>query len=403
MAVDTLSLILLIVGIVALLWGIFAASKNKTAVSLIGLVVLVFGLLGAFGAIDFGRITQQPQAQVFTGVSPPVQSGVSSQCSANAITSNGKSQADILYRNVENSTGIGYLTGTVSANVNGAFIDSATTNAGGSGTSYVSMSNIPNCGKGELVGTVTTGTGFASSRKVFDIEKGQLVAGYDFSNQAVHKYEVRGASADVVSIVCYDSALNPASNGQINGSVDTSLAIGAASAESAEKISGTGTADGTAYFKNTSLGSKGSINFYCDLEVNGTSSVFGAYDEPDAVVISYDTGTAAKFSSNSLNLVGDQAISLNKLGTCPSDIKDNRNVEACWTANNLKPGVLYRIRGTLVGDNGDVVASDTAPSIYIDDKVFFRDTDSNIKYQSFSSSGGTNQGVGGTKLQFVLS
>lgn len=399
---DVLSVVLLAIGIVLgflALLNVFA--KASRLVGVVSIFVILIGGAGMAGIVDFSGLTgdaRDTQTQGFTGggfqqSQPPA----SSSCSVNAITSNGKSQADVLYRNVENSTGIGYLTGTVSANSNGAFIDSATTNAGGSGTSYVSMSSIPNCGKGELVGTVTTGVGFASSRKVYDVEKGVSVSGYDFTDKAVHKYEVRGGSGDVINILARTSALAEGSSGLVNGSVGDEWPLDNA-------VSGTGTADGTAYFLNTSLGARGSINFYIDLKVNGSSSVFGAYEEPDGVVISYDTGTAAKFSSNSLSLVSDTAgFSLTKLATCPNDIKDNRNTEACWSAPSMKTGVLYRIRGTIVSDNGDIIPSDTAPIIYFDDKVFFRDTSGSIVYQSFSSSGGTNQGVGGTALRFVMS
>jgi len=397
---DVVSVILLILGLVLgflALLNVFA--KASRLVGVVGIFLIALGGLGMGGFIDYTGMVEQSQTQGFTGTGfqqQPAQVAPSS-CSPNAITSTGKSQADVLARNIENSTGIGYLTGAVSANANGAFIDSVTTNAGGSGTSYASMSNVPNCGKGELVGTVTTGIGFASSRKVFDVEKGTAVAGYDFTDKAVHKYELRTASGDVLNILARSSSYAEASSGIANGSVGDEWGL-----ESA--VSGTGTADGTAYYTNTSIGAKGSINFYIDAKVNGSSSVFGAYEEPDSVIVSYDTGTAAKFSSNSLSLISDTAgWSLNKLATCPNDIKDNRNTEACWSAPSMKAGVLYRIRGTIVGDNGDVVASDTKPEIWFDDKVFFRDTDGSIKYQSFSSSGGTNQGVGGTSLEFVMS
>lgn len=396
---DVLSIILLVVGILLLFLALIKSFGNKsTLVGVVGLVVLIFGGLGFMGAIDFSALGGGAAAPAFTAsqITTPQQS-VSSSCSPNAITSSGKSQADVLARNTENSTGIGYLTGSVSANANGAFIDSVTTNAGGSGTAYASMSNIPNCGKGELVGTVTTGIGFASSRKAYDVEKGQAVAGYDFTDKAVHKYELRTASGDVVNILARSSSFGEASSGIANGSVGDEWGL-------ESTVSGTGTADGTAYYINTSIGSKGSINFYLDLKTNGSSSVFGAYEEPDSVVVSYDTGTASKFSSNSLSLISDTAgWSLTKMASCPNDIKDNRNTEACWSAPSMKAGTLYRIRGTIVADNGDPAASDTKPSIYFDDKVFFRDTDGNIKYQSFSSSGGTNQGVGGTQLLFVMS
>lgn len=405
---DILSIILLVAGIILLFLAIIKSFGNKsTLVGIVGLVVLIFGGLGYMGAIDFSALGGGVAAPAFQSsqISAPQQSASSSACSPNAITSNGKSQADVLARNIENTTGLGYLTGTVSANSNGAFIDSATSNAGGSGTSYVSMSSIPNCGKGELVGTVTTGTGFASSRQLYDVEKGTLVAGYDFSDKSVHKYELRTASSAVLNILARDNGNNPASNGQINGSVLDGA--GAASGENPAFVGGTGTADRTAYFKNTSVGAQGSVNFYIDMQVNESASVFGAYGEPDTLLISYDSGTASKFSDNSLSLSvyesPDSGWALNKLSKCPDDVKSNRNVEACWSAPTPKVGGLYRIRGTVRADGGDPIASDTKPSIAFDDRVFFRDLDGNIKYGAFSSSGGTNQGVGGTILQFVMS
>lgn len=391
---DVLSLILLVLGIVlALLAFLNAFAKASKVVGVVGVALLIFGILGAIGTIDFSGVgggqsfTSAPQQQF--GAPLPQTGG----CLPQAFTSNGLSQADVLYRNAENTTGIGYLAASISANAGGSFIASTTTNAGGSGTSYVSMSTIPNCGAGELIATVTTGTGAAASRKVTDVEKRIAVAGYDFTDKAAHKYEIVGASSDVVNIQARDNALAAASSANSSGS----------SATPDMAISGTGTADGTAYFDNTSLGSKGSINFYIDIKVNGTASVFGAYEEPDGVIISYDTETASVFTSNSLDLQSDvSGWSLTKLGSCPADIVSNRNVEACWSAPSMKAGKLYRVKGTLVADGGDATV-ESNPAIWIDDKVFFRDIDGQIKYQSFSSSGGTNQGVGGTSLQFVLS
>ena len=394
---DVLSLILLVLGIViALLAFLNAFGKASKVVGVVSVALFIFGILGAINIIDFSVFSGQqgfvsaPQQQFGAPVQP------SGACLPQAITSNGLSQADVLYRNAENTTGIGYLAASISANAGGSFIASTTTNAGGAGTSYVSMSTIPNCGAGELISTVTTGAGVASSRKVTDVEKKVSVAGYDFTDKAAHKYEIVGASGDVVNIQGRDNALAAASSGNINGS-------GAGGATNTFAVSGTGTADGTGYFVNTSLGSKGSINFYIDIRVNGSASVFGAYDEPDGVVISYDTETASIFTSNSLDLQSDvSGWSLTKLGSCPSDVVSNRNVEACWSAPSMKSGKLYRIKGTLVADGGDATV-ESNPAIWIDDKVFFRDIDGQIKYQSFSSSGGTNQGVGGTSMQFVLS
>ena len=395
---DVITGALLFFGLVLLLLGIFKATKNSQVVAIVGIIMFLIGGISYIGLINFGGFGGGA-VKPFTGaqsgqfIAPPHDSSVS-ECSINAVTSNGKSQADILIRNVENAS-LGYLTGTVSANSGGAFIDSVTANAGSS-ASYASMSNIPNCAKGELVVTLTTGTGLASSKRLRDVEKNQLVSGYDFNDRSVHKYEILSASTDVANLLARTSTLTGSSNGNVNGT------------EAATAISGTGTVDGSAYYANTSLGSKGTINFYIDVQVNGTSSVHGQYDEADGVVISYDTGTAARFSRDSLSLQVDQpaGFSLNKVsasgGGCGlNDVVTNRNVEACWSVPTMKSGALYRIRGTLTADLGDPLSSDTAPRICFDDRVSFRDTDGSVKYQSFSTSG-TNQGVGGNCLIFVL-
>ena len=400
MALDVITWILLIAGIIMLLLGIIKVVKASQAVAIIGLVLLVFGGLGALSIIDYGIMTKPTQGFTAGQFQPQAPAApTASECSVNAITSNGKSQADVLIRNAENAS-LSYLSGTVAANSGGAFIDSATANAGSS-ASYVSMSSIPNCGSGELVALVTTGTGLASSKRVRDVEKNQLVSGYNFADKAVHKYEILSAGSDVINILARSSTLTESSSGVANGSIGDE-------APADNVVSGTGTADGTAYFKNTTLSAKGSINFYLDIQVNGTSTVAGQYDEIDGVVISYDTGTAARFSPSSLTSAVDQpaGFSLSKASTGSGgcgvdDINTNRNVEACWTVPTMKSGVLYRIRGTLTADLGDPLLSDTMPRIYIDDKVSFRDTDGNVKYKSFSTSG-TNQGVGGTELRFVL-
>lgn len=389
---DTVSIILLVVGVIFLFLSIIKSFGNKsTLVGVVGLFVLLFGVLGISGMVNFGGLTQTGG---FTGA-PSQQFGAPVQpasiCAANAITSNGLSQAAVLYRNVRNSS-LAYGAAAVSANSNGQLVDSTTTTSGSS-ASYATMSNIPNCNTGELVATVTTGVGLAPSRKLFDVLKSENAAGYDFSQSSAKKYEIRGANYDVINILARDSTLVAASSG------NNSQLSGATYA-----VSGTGTADGTAFYTNTSVGSKGSINFYLDVQVNGTSAVAGAFEENDGIIISYDTATASVFSSSSLSLQIDQpaGFSLTKLSSCPQDILNNRNSEACWSTPSLETGVLYRIRGTLTADNGDPVGSGTAPLICFDDKVFYRDTGGNVVYGAWSS-GGTNQGIGGTCLRFTMS
>ena len=392
---DVLSLMFLVVGTLVTLLGILKVTKNNQVVSVLGIAILLFGVFGAVGFIDYSGLTGQTSVKGLTGA-PQQQFGAPvqavSSCAANAITSNGFSQAAVLYRNVRNAS-LGYGAASVSANSNGVLVDSTTTTAG-STASYATMSNIPNCNTGELVATTTTGVGLATSRKLFDVLANKNVVGYDFSQSSAKKYEIRGANYDVINILTRDSSFAAVSSGNSSGQAGQTYAVSA-----------TGTADGTAYHVNTSVGSNGAINFYIDMGVNGTSSVTGAFEENDGIVISYDTGTAAVFSSNSLSLQVDQpaGFSLTKLGKCPDDVDDNRNAEACWTTPSLESGVLYRIRGTLTADNGDPLASNTKPLICFDDRVFFRDSTGNVVYQSFATSGGTNQGVGGTCLQFVMS
>lgn len=394
MVFGTISIILLAIGFVLLLLGILKAVKASQAVAVVGIIFLAVGLLGGMGFINFGGVI--PTSQPFTAgqFEAPI-TEETPICSANAITSNGLSRADILIRNIENAS-LGYLTGTVTANSNGAFIDSVTANAGSS-ASYAAMTAIPNCAVGELVITLTTGTGVASSRRVKDVETSTIVSGYNFNDRAVHKYELLSASTDVVNILARSSALAASSNGQTNGTIEVTYAV-----------SGTGTADGTAYYTNTSLAARGTLNFYIDAQTNGTSTVTGQFDEPDGVVISYDTGTASVFSTSSLTLQSDTAgwalTPFIKGGkhSCPDDITNNRNSEVCWTAPTMKGGTLYRLKGTVTSDLADVAAGNTHPLVCIDDRVSFRDTDGNVKYQSFSTSG-TNQGIGGTCLRFIFS
>lgn len=412
---DVLSIVLLVVGLVVLVLGILKVTKGSQIVALIGVVLLVFGGLGAWGVIDYTKLTgstqtnqQNQNQQSFTGVyQTPAQQPqpASPSCAAQAITSNGKSQADVLYQNIENGTGLGFLPASLSANFGGdgvtsfgTLIDSATANAGGAGTAYVSMSNIPNCGTGNLLAVVSSGAGQASSRQLVDAEKGQAVSGYNFADKAVHKYIIQGASADVLSIDASDFSNTVSSSWLANGSVGAEVAK---DSQGHTFVSAAGTSDGTAYFKNTTLNVRGTINFYVHAQVNGTATVFGAYNEPDGVVISYTTTTASnRYSPNSMTLFSNTAgWSLTKMATCPTGITNNRQAVACWSAPTMKAGILYEIKGTLTADVGDPIPSDYFPRITFDNKQFFREIDNSIKYGTYNG-GGTHQGVGGTVLIF---
>ena len=385
----------LLAGILLILYGLIKGGK-KQMVALLGLGVLVFGLFGALGYIDLGGMAK-PSQQSFTTTVVTSEAAATTDCRARGLTSDANGRIGVLYKNVENSTGDGYIAATFSTNNNlGQRVDGSTTNAGASGTAYVVLSNTPLCTKGSLVATITTGTGVASSRKVTDVSRGIDSNEYNLIDDASKQYIIKGASLDVVSVLARTTAFAEYSSYSANGSVGDEVA-----AQTAPSVSGTGTADGTAFVSNTSVLAKGSVNFYVDLTVNGTTAVFGSFDELDGTLVSYDSGTAAKFSSSSLDLQSDTAgWALTKLGTCPNDVKDNRNVEACWSAPTMKSGKLYRVKGTITADGGDPLVSDTMPRIFFDDKVIFRDVDGIVKYQFYSSSGGTNQGVGGTELRF---
>ena len=306
------------------------------------------------------------------------------------VQSDGSNSQDVAIRNKENSS-LAYLTSTVSAEPplgsGKTTFDTATTTSGAS-LSYVTL-NVPGCEKGTMYVLGTSGVGVASSSAPFS------------SFQEVVKNEILSANSNVLSVIGRTSALAGASNGQVNGSVNTALGTGDASPESPDLISGAGANDGTAYFQNTSLASGGSVNGYLDYSVNGTASVHGAYQASDGVLFSYDSGTASVYSANSFSFQDLAGIGLIE-ATCPNSITANRNAEKCWSARTLKgtDGEI-RTKFKLTADLADPVASNTAPILCVDDKVYFRDTNGKIAYDFFSSSG-TNQGTGGTCVRFVV-
>jgi len=377
---------------------------------IVGIVIVLVGFANFAGYINIptGGVAPQSVANANLNAQNNANSNAlqnANACSALAATSNGISRANVVAKNAENSSG-GYLQGTVSANSQGDLInsggvllDSATTTASGVTPTFVTMStSIKNCAKGLLLGTVTTGTGFASSRQVKDIDSGNSVNGYDFTDAGVHSYELQTASSDVLSCEAADYSNAVASSWLGNGSVGTEVTK---DANGHLFVSGTGTADGNFYFKNTSLVQNGNINGYIRCQVNNTASVFGAYNEPDAVVFSYDPGALARFDSNSLTLSSNTPGWSVTKGPCGSGSTNNRAAKACWTAPTIKAGVLYEMRFTLTANVGDPVGTDTMPRLYIDDKQIFRDSTLIARYGTFSTSG-TNQGVGGTVMNFVL-
>ena len=149
------------------------------------------------------------------------------------------------------------------------------------------------------------------------------------------------------------------------------------------------------------MASGGSINGYLDYTVNGTASVYGTYEASDGALFSYDSATASVFSRESFSLSDQTGINLKELISCPATITANRNAEKCWSARTLKgtDGEI-RTKFQLKADLADPVVSTTKPLLCLDDKVYFRDTNGKIAYDFFSSSG-TNQGTGGTCVQFV--
>lgn len=338
-----------------------------------------------FGKQTFavGEPTLPPQA------SPEAQQGLAQKESPTPppsggkicrIQSDGTNSLDTAFRNKENST-LAYLGGSATAVANdGSTLDTATTTSGAT-LSFVAL-NVPGCQDGNIYLLATSGVGVASAKAPFS------------SFEETTKYELTSANSNVIGVLGRSSALAAASNGQINGSTGAG--------EPTYIVSGVGATDGTAYFTNTSLASGGSINGYLDWTVNGTASVFGTYEASDGAIFSYDSAAASVYSKESYTLSDQTGINLKELTSCPATITANRNAEKCWSARTLKAtdGEI-RTKFQLKADLADPVASTARPTLCVDDKVYFRDTNGKIAYDFFSSSG-TNVGVGGTCVVYSI-
>ena len=151
--------------------------------------------------------------------------------------------------------------------------------------------------------------------------------------------------------------------------------------------------------------------------VNGTSTVFGNYGTTvlnpdtgeydtvelakDGVIVSFDAVDGAIFSSEALTLTQIDNVGLSVV-TCPASITANRNADKCWKMRTLKASdgeVL--LKSQLTADSGDPTSAGDNPVVCFDDKQYFRGTDGKVKYDFFSS-GGTNQGVAGICLTYVV-
>ena len=311
--------------------------------------------------------------------------------------SDGTNTLDVIIRNNENSSQLGYLAGSLAAEADGKTQDTATSTAGATLT-YTSL-NVPPCKGGIVYMLGTSGVGTASGRMAYQ------------SCETVSKYELLGAGQNVIALQAYDNQLNVQSGTAVNGSAISNLLM---------FVSGAGTTDGNAYYVNTSLTTGGSIKGFIGLDVNGTSGIFGNYGlteetvdaitgakvqkhtlADDGTMFSYNSVDASKFSTTSLSLTQVDDIKLTQV-VCTSSITANRNAEACWQARTLKDtDGEVQLKFQLKADLGDPTAEGDSPILCVDDKVYFRGADGNVKYDFFNA-GGTNQGVGGICLTWVM-
>lgn len=373
--------IAIVVSIGLFLWLMFGKPRRKDAIKTAAWILLIGGffiggtsvfneLTGALQGFQPGAIVSGVEAGAITPTPPGI------ICERQT---DGTNTVNLVYRNSQNSS-LAYLAASVTAEVNGESQDSGTTTAGAS-LSYLAL-NVPPCQTGKVYSLASTGQ--ASS--VIDYSSYELTS----------NYEILGASADVIAIQARDSTLAKASSVEANGS---------STSAHEQAVSGSGTTDGNAYFTNTSFASGGSLNFYLDYTVNGSTTAYGAMinGQPasDGVILSFDSVDASKWSENALTLTSDTAGVTLRRTACPSSISANRNAEICWETRTLKAtdGEI-RLRGTLKADLGDPVGGDS-PKLCIDDKEFFRDTDGDVKYEAFDSAG-TNKGLAGTCLTFVV-
>jgi len=382
--------------------GKFIGGALMVVVAVVGLFVA--GIPQQFtGGAGAGAFAAQPQAILpSSAIQQPNPSQLTQDATALGVSlcqicdkqSDGTNTLDTEIRNQENSSQLGYVAGSVAAELDGKTQDSATTSKG-STQSYTAL-NVPPCKAGTIYVLGTAGVGTASGSIAYQ------------SCETVSKYTILGAGQNVIALQAYDNQLNTISNGNSSGFAGANYFV-----------SGEGATDGNAYYRNTSLTTGGSIKGFIGLDVNGTSSVFGNYGlteesvdatgakvlkhtlANDGVMFSFDSVDASKFSTSSYTLNQVDDINLKSV-TCPSSITANRNAEACWSARTLreKDGEV-QLKFQLQADLGDPTETGDNPILCIDDRVYFRGADGNVKYDFFNS-GGTNQGAGGTCLTYVM-
>lgn len=296
-------------------------------------------------------------------------------------------------RNNENASSLGYLGIALAAESGGNTLATGTSTAGAS-LSYTNL-NVKPCALGSIYVLGDNAVGVSSGRIVFDA----------FETES--EYQILGAASSVLALQAYDIQGNTRSNGQTNSSNEGGDYF----------VSGVGTTDGNAYYRNTTLATGGSIKGQIGLDVNGTSTVFGNYGttvknpetgefdkvEPatDGVIASFDSVDGAIFSSSALTLTQIDDVGLEGV-TCPASITANRNADKCWKLRTLKASdgeVLLKFQ--LTADSGNPAVGGDNSILCFDDKHYFRGTDGKVKYDFFSA-GGTNQGVAGVCLTWVV-
>ena len=341
-------------------------------------IVSIVSLWNSVTAIPTTPSTSSVTPQGVTQVSTATENVVVAGKQCTRYTSK-KNELDVAIRNKENSSNLGYIASSLSANDGSTTLQTGTTTAGASLT-YSTLS-VEGCKDVQLYGLATSGVGSASFKASTDT--------FEPSRQL----ELNGAGQNVVNVLVVDKNGGRFSSSQINGSTEVG--------ENA--VSGAGTSDGTAYTTNTTLGQDGSIsNMRVDYALNGTSAVFGAYEATDGTIFSYDANDNTKFSPSSLSLQDKSGIGLTQLSSCPATITANRQAEKCWSARTLKVSDgTVSIGATLKADLGNPTATGDNPKLCLDDKVYFRDTNGQIAYDYFNSAG-TQQGVGGTCVEFVV-
>lgn len=365
---------ILLGGVGALLWAMFGKPKRRDAVLTFGIIAVIGSILLFPSVVD--EVLSGFQTASVSGTDVMMQPSVApgTQCERQT---DGTNTVNVVYRNAENSS-LGYLAASVTAEVNGESQASGTTTSGAT-LSYLAL-NVPPCQSGKLYSLAST----TEASTILDYNSFELTS----------NYEIKGAATNVVSVLARDSTLSARSSG--NSSFGLSGDTYA--------VSGTGATDGNAYYRNTSFSSGSSLNFYLDYTVNGSNGVYGALvdGQPagDGVVLSFDAVDSAVWSSNALTLASDTAgIVISKI-ICPQTISANRNAEACWKLRTIKTSDgEVRLRGTLKADLGDPQLSGDNPVLCMDENVYFRDDDGDVKYGTHTSSG-TNNGLGGICLTF---